>query len=91
VTVTDIDFDLTQQLDEFYGKLARINEGIRSLSGLGEGVKLYKPSTEGIKRVADSTNALVGEVSKETIVSMKNKVNKEIVRLRDERQRILGN
>jgi hypothetical protein len=87
--VTDVDFSLLQDLDEYYRVLRKINRVIRGLRNLGKGSQLSEPAVELISRDVETANSLVKEISKQKILDLKNRVSNEIRRLQNQRTQLL--
>lgn len=88
--VTEVDFQLLQDLDEFYRELIKINRVIAGLQRLGKGSQINEPYMELINRDLKMANLSIKEVTKQKILGLKNRVRNEVQRLHDQRSRILN-
>ncbi len=83
---SEINFDLTEQLTDFYRKTDRVNyflNEIRRIIGYNPVIISETASTE-VKRLIDQIKTEVSDISKDKIINLKNKVNSEIKSLEKE-------
>lgn len=86
--ISDIDFELSQRLEDLYRKLWRVNDAIREVSYFGEGTVIKKPEMKFILRKIRFVEKIVTEITQQEILALKNDVAKEIVRLKEVRRTI---
>lgn len=75
--VSDIDFELIQELNELYRKLTRINKYLENLASLTVGTFLDESMKNGLEQNIPLFNAMVSEISQSKILQLKNKVIEE--------------
>jgi len=88
-TVSYIDFELTQLLNSFYRKLLRINTFIEGAHVISKGMLITEPQLNHTKNAIPSYNKMIGEITKNRIIQLKNMVAKEIIKLQEERRKIV--
>jgi hypothetical protein len=88
--VTEVDFNLYQDLTEFYRTLSRVNESVKEIRywvGGGPGVVSMRTANR-IDELNASIDQYVAELTQERILELRNEVTQEIERLEEQRRRI---
>ena len=87
-TVSDIDFDLIQLLNDLYRKLTRINKFIDGANEISQGMMLFHYQFNTAKSSVPRYNKMVNEITQKNILNLKNKIAQELNRLQKERNKI---
>lgn len=87
-TMSDIDFDLIQLLNDFYRKLTRINKFIDGAKEISQGMTIFFSQLNTAKNSVPLYNEMVNEITQKSILNLKNMVTKELDRLKKERNKI---
>ena len=88
-TVTEIDFDLVQGLNELYRKLSQVNRSIDEIRYISKNNILFRRDVEQVNELTDSISNDIVEITQEKILRLKNKIAIEINGLQSEREKIL--
>jgi hypothetical protein len=86
--VSNIDFELIQTLNELYRKLIRINSFIYSMKTLSVGMMIDEADINSIENGIPRYDRMLNEISKNTILDLKNVVAKELIKLQKEYSQI---
>ncbi len=86
--ITEINFELTQEIDEFYRKLGLVNNVVREIRYISVGDMIPEGGLMYTKEQAQKMEEIVTDITKDSIVNLKNKVAKEIQKLREERKKL---
>jgi hypothetical protein len=87
-TVSDIDFELIQMLNDFYRKLLRINKFIEGAGAISKDMLLFHAQLNTAKREIPHYNKAISEITQKKIINLKNKIAQEVNRLQKERNKI---
>lgn len=87
-TVSDIDFDLIQLLNDLYRKLTRINKFIDGANKISQGMMLFHYQFNTAKSSVPRYNKMVNEITQKNILNLKNRIAQELNRLQKERNKI---
>lgn len=87
-TVSDIDFDLIQLLNDLYHKLTRINKFIDGANEISQGMMLFHSQFNTAKSNVPRYNKMVNEITQKNILNLKNRIAQELNRLQKERNKI---
>ncbi len=87
-TVSDIDFDLIQLLNDLYRKLTRINKFIDGANEISKGMMLLHSHFNTAKSSVPRYNKTVNEITQKNILNLKNRIAQELNRLQKERNKI---
>jgi len=87
-TVSDIDFDLIQLLNDLYRKLTRINKFIDGANEISQGMMLSHSQFNTAKSSVPRYNKMVNEITQKNILNLKNRIAQELNKLQKERNKI---
>ena len=87
-TVSDIDFDLIQKLNDLYRKLTRINKLIGGANEITQDMMLFHSQFNRAKSSVPRYNKMVNEITQKNILNLKNRIAQELNRLQKERNKI---
>ncbi len=87
--VSDIDFELTREIDDFYRKLIHVNGVIKGVNYIGPEVVISKVEVESITREFKMMEQIINDLTQQKIVDIKNKITAETTRLTESRTEIL--
>ena len=87
-TVSDIDFDLIQLLNDLYRKLTHINKFIDGANRISQGMMLLHSQFNTAKSSVPRYNKMVNEITQKNILNLKNRIAQELNRLQKERNKI---
>ncbi|QGX40541.1 hypothetical protein E2H98_13025 [Permianibacter aggregans] len=79
--VSNIDFELLQQINEYYRSVRRVNETVDRFMNLSKGATITQGFSDVVKAHILSHNKNLEELRKKSFVELKNKIVKEQERL----------
>lgn len=88
-TVSNIDFELIQKLNDLYRKIIRVNKYIDGSKEISSGMILFEPNVNKLKTSVPEYNDSIGEITQNTVLNLKNEITKEINRLQEEYSQIV--
>lgn len=87
--VSNIDFELTQKINELYRKLSRINKFLDGTKWMSDGMIISESDVNAINSNVPKYNKVISDISQKKIVNLKNEITNELDRLQKERSRIV--
>lgn len=88
-TVSNINFELIQKLNELYRKLTRMNKFIGGAKEISNGMTIFETNVNTLKSSVPKYNKMISDISQKNILNLKNEITQELNKLQRERSGIV--
>ena len=86
--ISDINFDLLQKINDLYRIFARVNKFIKNMRAIHPGSVHSASVVNNLNTIIPQYNSVIGEITQNKIVQLKNEISKELDRLKKEYDQI---
>ena len=86
--VTEIDFDLSDDVTNLYRTFGKINYTISQSQLILQGILIPSQKIEELNNLKDSLNSDISSISKDKLLEIRNKISKAIQQLENRRDKI---